>query len=72
LHIKDASNIDNVSSKKIEQELQEKLTDSAKKIPIINVWNKVDLCQTAEKLKGISISAKFGNGISELKTESIK
>ena len=67
IHVKDASKHSHETSKELQQQIKEKLHDLQKTIPIIEVWNKIDLCDDDQMLSGIKISAKVGNGIDELK-----
>jgi tRNA modification GTPase len=67
IHVKDATLQNNETSFKLELEIQKQNTNFGNTIPIIEVWNKIDLCNNSEKLRGIKISAKLGTGIEELK-----
>lgn len=67
IHVKDASKKGNETSYELQLEIQQQINNSAKSIPIIEVWNKIDLTHQNENLSGIQISAKLGLGIEELK-----
>jgi tRNA modification GTPase len=65
--VKDATQQNNDTSDKLEREIQEQINNFDNSIPIIEVWNKIDLYNQSENLSGIKISAKLGTGIEELK-----
>ena len=67
IHIKDATQLNNETSYKLELEIKKQNTSFDLTTPIIEVWNKIDLSNQSENMSGIKISALLGTGIEELK-----
>jgi len=68
IHVKDASKESFETSQDLQLQIETKLLEIGKSIPIIEVWNKIDLCNQPNYLDGEKISAKTGSGIDHLKT----
>ena len=68
IHVKDASKESFETSQDLQFQIETKLLEIGKSIPIIEVWNKIDLCNQPNYLDGEKISAKTGSGIDHLKT----
>ncbi|SMC75580.1 tRNA uridine-5-carboxymethylaminomethyl(34) synthesis GTPase MnmE [Polynucleobacter kasalickyi] len=67
IHVKDATQQNFETSQDLQLQIEAKLLEVQKSIPIIEVWNKIDLCEESSDLTGIKISAKLGSGVDELK-----
>lgn len=72
IHVKDATKQNFDSTLDLQLEIEAKLIEVERSIPIIEVWNKIDLCNKPSDLSGIQISAKIGSGIDELKTAILR
>jgi tRNA modification GTPase len=69
LFLRDATRPDDRSSELLFKNIQEKVQQ---KLPIVQVWNKVDQVPNFDRAEGFSISAKTKQGLENLKQEILR